>query len=154
MTSDCAFFINRRSLCLLVYNHVFRLYDPAIHYQASFYKNVGMLKFKHNITLRQSKWRWCLKTYNSVLTLFVASLFFFVMHFTKIVRRSILKIYKTFNFNIFIVCAIIVFERYFPPLMRFLSVDVLLCMLPHPTHTYYLVLMKPITQTFCLPLSI
>ena len=34
-----------------------------------------MLKFKHNLILCQSKWRCCLNTYNSVLTLFAASLF-------------------------------------------------------------------------------
>jgi len=86
MTSDSASCINSKSLYLLPYSHKFRLYDQAVHHQANFYKNTGMLKFKHNLTLCQSKWRRCLNTYNSVLTLFAASLFSCVTHLIKFTK--------------------------------------------------------------------
>ena len=151
MTSDCVFCINRRSLYLLLDSHVFRLYDPATHYQASFYRNVGMLQFKHSIILRQSKWRWCLKTYNSVLTLFVTSLFSFVMHFNKTVWRSILKIYKIqfhylpflYNYSLRTVLS---------ALNAFSFGRCLILSVTASNITYCLVLIKPIMQTFCLPL--
>jgi len=59
---------------------------------------------------------------------------------------------QNFNVSTFHCCAIIVFSLYFPPLTRFLSADVLFYLLPHPTCTCYLMLIKPIVQTFCLRL--